>query len=233
MNAETDVSQWAYVVPEWAPDARIPLVFAVRHIWTDVVGGSSAVHALLKDPRKHICCMLHSVELSLPRSIIFTMARLAECMGKLQIFNTQHAPFYSAEHGKESKKLEPPTFHGPVARALIRKYASCVAYDEKTDTFSVDEPDQWPLRGIIEDNDPNHQHVLAVFYWLNKEMELATKLFVSKQELDDLFHCALEVTIRLRAISVFGAGYPHYAHYHLHAAWTLVYGNLQGWRFMC
>ena len=164
LSADTDVLALTALVPEWAPDAKIPVVLAVRHIWSDVVSGERAMHPLLKEPRQHICCMLHSVELSLPRAMIFTMARLAEGKKLLGVFNRQHAPYYSAEPTKESKKLEPPTFHGPTARALIRMYARCINYDERNETFTVSDPEHWPLRGIIDDNDPDLQHVLGAFY---------------------------------------------------------------------
>ena len=61
-------------------------------------------------------------------------------------------------------------------------------------------------------------------------MELASNLFLSKAQLAQLFQATLEVTIRIVALSVFGTGFPLYAHYHLHAPWQLLNGHLQGWR---
>jgi hypothetical protein len=65
---------------------------------------------------------------------------------------------------------------------------------------------------------------------MDAEMTIATRLFLNKTDLDQLFAASVEVTVRIVAISVFGCGYPKYAHYHLHAPWQLLRLHLQGWR---
>ena len=57
-------------------------------------------------------------------------------------------------------------------------------------------------------------------------------MFLSDEDLlHGLFPISLEVSVRLRALAVFGfAGYPLYAHYHLHAPWQIYRSRLQGWR---
>jgi hypothetical protein len=96
--------------------------------------------------------------------------------------------------------------------------------------FTLRDKDRWPLRGIIDENDPDLHHLLAAFWLVDAEITLARKLFLKKAELADLFQVTLEVTIQVVALSVFGSGYPLYAHYHLHAPWQLLDSNFQGWR---
>ena len=71
---------------------------------------------------------------------------------------------------------------------------------------------------------------MAAFWWVDAEMTLATRMFLGKADLDKLFEASLEVTVRIVALSVFGCGYPKYAHYHLHAPWQILRLSLQGWR---
>ncbi len=97
----------------------------------------------------------------------------------LDTFNTQNAPLWSAEYVKETKKLAEPTFHGPTAKAIIARYAACIERDEVSDTFTLKDRENWPLRGIVDDADPNLGHILAIFYWLNVEIWLASQLFLT------------------------------------------------------
>ena len=176
--------------------------------------------------------MLHAILLALPRGLMSMASKLAHAKGLLALFNEQHSLWWSAEldDRSKSKKLVDPTFHGPVAKALIRRYASCIARDEATDTFTLRDRERWPLRGIVDDSDPNLHHILAAFWWVDVEMTLATQLVLNQGELDRLFEASLDVTVRIAALSVFGCGYPKYAHYHLHAPWQLLAGRFGGWR---
>ena len=232
LSADTILTELPALQVPWAPEAKIPLVLAVRHLWQDVMSGAQPLHETLTDPLKHVAGYLHAVLLALPRSVMHTVSRIAEGKSKLDTFNTQNAPLWSAEYVKESKKLAEPTFHGPTAKAIIARYAACIERDEASDRFTLKDKEGWPLRGIVDDTDPNLHHLLAMFWWLNVEIGLAAQLFLRPEQLAELFHATLEVTIRLRAISVFGAGYPHYAHYHLHAPWQILAGGFQGWRFV-
>ena len=208
------------------------MILAVRHIWTDQVNGKEPIHKDLVDAFKQVVGMLHSACLALPRGAMGMVSKLAESKGKLSQFNTNQRGVWTAEFDTSSGKLQYPTFHGPTARKLIEMYTACIDRDEASDTFTLRDMDTWPLKGIVDDNDPNLHHILALFCWLNKEMVLAQKLFLTPAELSSLFQVTLEVTIRLVAVSVFGCGFPLYAHFHLHAPWQLLFGLLQGWRFV-
>jgi len=232
LGADTCVTTLPALTVTWAPAAEIPVVLAVRHIWKDEMRrGLDPVHERVMDYTTHIVGYLHSILLSLPRALMHLVAKIAQGKRLLDRFNRQHSPNWSAEPDKEGK-LEPPTFHGPTARALIRRYAACIHRDKASDTFTLHNKQGWPLRGIVDDTDPNLHHLLAAFWWVDAEMALATKMFINKAELRDLFQATLEVTIRIVALSVFGSGYPLYAHYHLHAPWQLLNGCFQGWRLM-
>jgi hypothetical protein len=51
---------------------------------------------------------------------------------------------------------------------------------------------RWPLRGIVDDG-PNLQHVLAAFFQLKKEHDLAWNFFLTPKDLLALFSTTLEV----------------------------------------
>jgi hypothetical protein len=88
------------------------------------------------------------------------------------------------------------------------------------------------LRGIVDDG-PNLQHVLAAFFHVKKEHDLAWRLFLTPEDLLALFSTTLEVSIRLRALTIFGfLGFPLYAHYHLHGPYQIQCSSLsfQGFR---
>jgi hypothetical protein len=53
-----------------------------------------------------------------------TVAKLAQGRKLLDVFNRQHSMYWTAEPKGDKGKLEPPTFHGPVAKAPIRWYDS-------------------------------------------------------------------------------------------------------------
>ena len=114
---------------------------------------------------------------------------------------------------------------------LVAWYASFILRDEATDTYSIIDHPSWPLRGIL-DKGHNLQCLSAAFFWLKKEQDLAWEMFLSDEDLlHGLFPISLDVSVWLRALAVFGfAGYPLYAHYHLHAPWQIYRSRLQGWR---
>lgn len=146
--------------------AQVPLVLAVRQIWKDKMRrGLEPVHEVVMDYTKHIVGYLHSILLSLPRAVMDMVAKLAQSKGKLDLFNKQNAPTWAAlaHPNRDSGRLEPPTFHRPVARALIRRYTNCIHRDEATNTFTLRDKERWPLRGIVDDTDPNQHHLLAAF----------------------------------------------------------------------
>jgi hypothetical protein len=125
LGADTCVSSLAPLTLDWAPGARIPLVLAVRHIWREEMRtGLETIHDDAMDPTKYVVGYLHSILLALPRGLMHTVAKLAQGRKLLDVFNRQHSMYWTAEPKGDKGKLEPPTFHGPVAKALIRWYDS-------------------------------------------------------------------------------------------------------------
>ena len=88
---------------------------------------------------------------------------------------------WTAEIDKHSKsnRLFDPTFHGPVAKALIHRYASCIAQDEATDIFTIWDRERWQLHCIVDDADPDLYYILATLWWINVEMTLAKLLLLN------------------------------------------------------
>jgi hypothetical protein len=81
------------------------------------------------------------------------------------------------------------------------------------------------------DDGPNLQHVLAAFFQLKKEHDLAWNLFLTPEDLLALFSTTLEVSVWFRALTIFGfSGFPLYAHYHLHGPFQIRLSCFQGYR---
>ncbi len=81
------------------------------------------------------------------------------------------------------------------------------------------------------DDGSNLQHMLAAFFRLKKEHDLAWKLFLTPEDLLALFSTILEVSVRFRALTIFGfSGFPLYAHYHLHGPFQIQFSGFQGYR---
>ena len=158
-----------------------------------------------------MCGQLHGPYLGLTRWLVSTMIKIADSKNLLGLFNQQHSQVLSVTKD-EKNQLPEQNFHGPKARKIVTWYASHIRWDPPTDKYTVNDEKRWPLRGIVDDR-PNLQHVLASFFQLKKEHDLAWKLFLTPEDLLALFSTTLEVNVRLRALTMFGfLGFPLYAH---------------------
>ncbi len=143
------------------------------------------------------------------------MIKIADSKNLLGLFNQQHSQVLSVTE-EEKNQLPEQNFHGPKARKIVTWYSSHIRWDPSTDKYTVNDEKRWPLRGIVDDG-PNLQHVLAAFFHLKKEHDLAWNLFLTPEDVLALFSTTLEVSVRFRALTIFGfSGFPLYAHYHLH-----------------
>jgi hypothetical protein len=157
------------------------------------------------------------------------MIKIADSKNLLALFNQQHSQVLSVTKD-EKNQLPEQNFHGPKARKIVTWYAGYIRWDPSTDKYTVNDEKRWPLRGIVDDG-PNLQHVLAAFFHLKKEHDLAWKLFLTPEDLLALFSTTLEVSVRFRALTIFGfSGFPLYAHYHLHGPFQIQLSCFQGYR---
>jgi hypothetical protein len=211
------------------PESQIGIIVAVRHLWVEEINAPRPLHDSLLDPRLHVCGQLHGPFLGLTRWLVSTIIKISDSKNMLGVFNKQHSQVLSVSKD-EKNQLPEQNFHGPKARKIVTWYASFISWDPITDIYIINDNAKWPLRGIV-DGGPNLQHVLASFFHLNKEQDLAWSLFLTRENLFELFSTTLEVSIRFRALTIYGfAGFPLYVHYHLHGPFQIWLSNFQGYR---
>ena len=228
-SADTDLDSLTPKALSEFPESRIGIIVALRHLWVEEINAPRPLHESLLDSRMHVCGQLHGPFLGLTRWLVSTIIKITDSKHKLGEFNRQHSQVLSVSKD-EKQQLPEQNFHGPKARKIVSWYASFISWDPITDIYTIKDNAKWPLRGIVDEG-PNLQHVLASFFHLNKEQDLAWCLFLTRENLFELFSTTLEVSIRFRALTIYGfAGFPLYAHYHLHGPFQIWLSNFQGYR---
>ena len=228
-SSDTDLDSLTSKALNGFSDSKIGIILALRHQWVEQINAPRPLHDSLLDPRLHVCGQLHGPFLGLTRWLVSTIIKITDSKNMLGVFNRQHSQVLNVSKD-EKNQLPEQNFHGPKARKIVAWYASFISWDPNTDNYTINDNAKWPLRGIVDEG-PNLQHVLASFFHLKKEQDLAWCLFLTRENLFELFSTTLEVSIRFRALSIFGfAGFPLYAHYHLHAPFQIWLSNFQGYR---
>ena len=228
-SADTDLDSLPCKTLDGFPDSKIDVILGLRHRWGEKINSPRPLHPSLLDPRLHVCGQLHGPYLGMTRWLVSTMIKLADSKNMLGAFNMQNSQVLSVTKD-EKNQLPEQNFHGPKARKIVTWYAGFIDWDSNIDVYTLKNNERWPLKGIVEDG-PNLQHVLAAFFHLKKEHDFAWCLFLTPTGLSELYTSTLEVSIRFRALTIFGfSGYPHYAHYHLHGPEQLERSNFQGYR---